>query len=330
MDTPANRMLRWVQLCAACRRGLGYWHAMTMSASHGVAQARYELGDLFGAANEALTVCNHRTTALGERHIDTLTSRLCAVMWQAEAAGLQAHTLENLDFLIGALDSVVGPDHPSTLVARFARVAWAPGDDIGDIDLLSEWEVLPEDLALVRGPDDPLTLTAEEQREVARGKWRNNVAEIRQIAYDLYIDMESEDDDYEEEDEDEGGVWTPGNLDEDTLEMVADNADEQASLVNDRFRTVVAVKRAYLRSARSSGAESLEALQWRYYLAWLLYGGQEWESAARRATALANDCGRLLEDGHPLAASCRELAQYAESHSRDPLPAYWQGDPGED
>ncbi len=94
MDTPANRMLRWVQLCAACRRGLGYWHAMTMSASHGVAQARYELGDLFGAANEALTVCNHRTTALGERHIDTLTSRLCAVMWQAEAAGLQAHTLK--------------------------------------------------------------------------------------------------------------------------------------------------------------------------------------------------------------------------------------------
>ncbi len=324
-DVPADRLLRWVRLCAAARRGLGYWHVLTMAASHGAAGARHDLGDLFGATNEMMAVYNHRKAALGERHVDTLVSQLGAVVWQAEAAGLQATTLENLDFVAGALSDVAGPDHPNTLAARFTRAAWTPTDRLRDIDLCSEWEVLVEDLARIRGPEDPMTRSAEEHRQVARANWQKCLAEIREIAYDLYIDMESEDEGTEI-DEDRGWMES-GNLDADALERVADDADEQESLLAAQFDHIVAVKRAYFRCARGAGPESLEALQWRYFLAWLLLDVREFDSAAQRATALVRDCDRLLGAERPFTDACRRLLQCADSRSWGLEPAYWRGDP---
>ena len=56
VDTPAQRLVTWVDLCGAATRQVGFKHALTLSALFGCAQARRALDDPLGASIDAFAV----------------------------------------------------------------------------------------------------------------------------------------------------------------------------------------------------------------------------------------------------------------------------------
>lgn len=257
---PAARLLRWVQLCGAETRVFGPRNELTLAAAFGVAQARHDLGDPFGASTDALIVVGYRRRLLGEHHPHTLAAQLSRLTWLGEAEGINDHTLNEFDELIVALQNTLGHDHEHTLIARYNRAVWTP-ETADEVERVSEWEVLGEDLARVLGEQHPVTVEAAQRLGAARAEWEDSVNETRNIAFDLFVDAESED---RELDVMPGRDWMdPGNLDDDAVAKVAEDADEQRSERVDLMEHAVEVKRALARSARTLGNDHIETLQWR-------------------------------------------------------------------
>lgn len=275
---PASRLVRWVQLCRAETRVLGPRHELTLSAAYAAALARHQLGDPFGASNDALIVVGRRRLLLGDNHADTLAAQLSRLTWLAEAQGINTHTLDKFDELIVDMQNALGHDHLYTALARYNRAFWTPDADNG-IERISEWEVLAEDLVRVLGEEHAVTIDTLRRCEAGRAEWEADLNDFRGIAFDLLIDVESEQRDVElEPDRD----WmATGNLDDDAQGKVADDADEQRGERADLMEHTVALKKALNRSARTLGCDHLETLQWRYYLAWWLWNGHEFDPAAQ-------------------------------------------------
>lgn len=211
---PAARLLRWVQLCGAETRVFGPRNELTLAAAFGVAQARHDLGDPFGASTDALIVVGYRRRLLGEHHPHTLAAQLSRLTWLGEAEGINDHTLNEFDELIVALQNTLGHDHEHTLIARYNRAVWTP-ETADEVERVSEWEVLAEDLARVLGEQHPVTVEAAQRLGAARAEWEDSVNETRNIAFDLFVDAESED---REIDVMPGRDWMdPGNLDDDAV-----------------------------------------------------------------------------------------------------------------
>lgn len=321
-DDPAGRLVRWVQLCGAETRVFGPRHELTLSAAYGVAVARHALGDPFGASTDALVVVGYRRRLLGDHHPDTLAAQLSRLSWLCEAQGCNDHTLKEFDALIVDLQNAVGHDHENTLAARYNRARWTP-DTSNEIERISEWEVIAEDLARVLGEQHPVTVAAVQALAAARAEWEDSLNEIRNIAFDLYVDAESEDRDI---DVMPGRDWmNPGNLDEDAQDKVAEDADEQRSERADLMEHTIAVKMALARTARTRGNDDIETLQWRYYLAWWLWQGHEFDAAGPRAQKLIDDCVRLLGDGHPLTGAARVLQERITNREWGGLSPFWDG-----
>lgn len=195
-----------------------------------------------------------------------------------EAEGINDHTLNEFDELIVALQNTLGHDHEHTLIARYNRAVWTP-ETADEVERVSEWEVLAEDLARVLGEQHSVTVEAAQRLGAARAEWEDSVNETRNIAFDLFVDAESED---REIDVMPGRDWmAPGNLDDDVVAKVAEDADEQRSDRVDLMEHAVEVKRALARSARRLGNDHIETLQWRYYLAWWLWNGHEFDLPRR-------------------------------------------------
>lgn len=321
---PGPRLVQWVQLCGLSTRVFGVKHEVTLTAAYGAALARRELGDLFGASTDALVVYTHRARLLGEHHPDTLAARLSQVMWRGESKDAKESELAILDDLAPVMETVLGHDHPNTLLARYVRAQWTPENGASDVDRISEWEVLVDDLVHGRGGNDPLTVAAQERRAQARQEWQAYLREFRAIAFDLYVDEEAEDLDIEMPDD--RGWGDPGNLDDDAMAKVSDDADEQESERDLVMQQVVAAKKALSACIRTSGYQSPQALHWRYYLAWLLWEGRELDATAVRSDRLVDDCVRLLGDGHLLTQASRELAAYAKARTWVGVIPYWRGD----
>lgn len=321
-DDPAGRLVRWVQLCGAETRAFGPRHELTLSAAYGVAVARHALGDPFGASADALVVVGYRRRLLGEHHPDTLAAQLSRLSWMCEAQGCNDHTLKEFDELIVALQNAVGHDHEHTLVARYNRARWTP-ETFNEIERISEWEVIAEDLARVFGEQHPVSLGAVQALAAARAEWEDSLNEIRNIAFDLYVDAESEDRGI---DVMPGRDWmNPGNLDEDAQDKVAEDADEQRSERADLMEHATAVKKALAVTARTRGNDDIGTLQWRYYLAWWLWQGHEFDPAGQRARKLIDDCVRLLGDDHPLTGATRALEHHITNREWAGLSPFWDG-----
>lgn len=319
---PAARLVRWVQLCGAETRTFGPRNELTLAAAFGAAQARHDLGDPFGASTDALVVVGYRRRLLGEHHPHTLAAQLSRLTWLGEAEGINDHTLNEFDELIVAPQNTLGHDHEHTLIARYNRAIWTP-ETADEIERNSEWEVLTGDLVRVLGAQHPMALDAAQRLGAARAEWEDSVNETRNIAFDLFVDAESEDRDV---DIMPGRDWmNPGNLDEDALAKVADDADEQRSERVDLMEHTVEVKKALARSARARGNDDIETLQWRYYLAWWLWSGHEFASAAARTRKLINDSVRVLGADHPLTGATRTLDDNIANRVWGGLSPFWDG-----
>lgn len=319
---PAQRLLRWVQLCGAETRVFGPRHELTLAAAYGVALARSALGDPFGASTDALIVVGYRRRLLGEHHPHTLAAQLSRLAWLGEAEGANAHTLKEFDDLIVDLQNTLGHDHEHSLLARYNRARFTP-EDADEIERISEWEVLTEDLERVLGHEHPVTIDADQRRTAARAEWEDSLNETRNIAFDLYIDAEAEDRDIEFA---PGREWMDtGNLDDDAVGKVAEDADEQRSERADLMEHAIEVKKALARSAREVGNDALETLQWKYYLAWWLWHGHEFDSAAVRTRKLIDDCVRLLDEDDPLTGAARALEDYIANREWGGLTPFWDG-----
>lgn len=319
---PAARLLRWVQLCGAETRVFGPRNELTLAAAFGVAQARHDLGDPFGASTDALIVVGYRRRLLGEHHPHTLAAQLSRLTWLGEAEGINDHTLNEFDELIVALQNTLGHDHEHTLIARYNRAVWTP-ETADEVERVSEWEVLAEDLARVLGEQHPVTVEAAQRLGAARAEWEDSVNETRNIAFDLFVDAESED---REIDVMPGRDWMdPGNLDDDAVAKVAEDADEQRSERVDLMEHAVEVKRALARCARTLGNDHIETLQWRYYLAWWLWNGHEFDPAAARTRKLIDDGGRVLGEDHPLIDATRTLDHHITNRVWGGLSPFWDG-----
>lgn len=319
---PAARLVRWVQLCGAETRVFGPRNELTLAAAFGVAQARHDLGDPFGASTDALVVVGYRRRLLGEHHPHTLAAQLSRLTWLGEAEGINDHTLNEFDELIVALQNALGHDHEHTLIARYNRAIWTP-ETADEIERISEWEVLTEDFVRVLGAQHPMALDAAQRLGAARAEWEDSINETRNIAFDLFVDAESEDRDV---DVMPGRDWmNPGNLDEDALAKVADDADEQRSERVDLMKHTVEVKKALACSARARGNDDIETLQWRYYLAWWLWNGHEFAPAAARTRKLIDDSVRVLGADHPLTGAARTLDDNIANRVWGGLSPFWDG-----
>ncbi len=300
----------------------GVRHELTLSALYAGALARHDLGDNFGASADANVTYAYRERLLGEHHPDTLSARLARVTWLGEAVGATSHTLNNLDELISVMQTGLGHDHPNTLVARYTRAAWTPAS-ANDVERISEWEVLAEDLARVHGEQHPLTVAGREKLDEARAEWADTLNETRGIAFNLLVDMESENLGLDLSPE---RSWDDtGNLDDDAVERVADRADEERSEHAELMDNVVAAKKALSQSARTLGNDAYQTLLWRYYLAWWFWNGHEFAPGGRRTKRLIDDCVRLLGEEHPLTAASRDLLYYIDTQTWRGCPLFWDG-----
>lgn len=319
---PASRLVRWVQLCGAETRVFGSRHELTLSAAYAAALARHQLGDPFGASNDALIVVGYRRRLLGEHHADTLAAQLSHLTWLAEAQGINTHTLNEFDALIGDMQNALGHDHLYTMLARYNRAFWTPDTD-NDIERISEWEVLAEDLVRVLGDEHAVTIDTLQRRDAARAEWQADLDDFRGLAFDLLVDLESEH--REVELEPGRGYMQPGNLDDDAQDKVAEDADEQRSERADLMEHTVEVKKELGRSARALGSDHIEPLQWRYYLAWWLWNGHEFDAAGQRTRKLIDDCVRVLGEEHPLTGAVRALDYCITNRQWGGLSPFWDG-----
>jgi hypothetical protein len=322
-EDPASRLVRWVRLCGAETRAFGVGNETMLAAAFMVAQARYDLGDTYGASSDALVVANYRRRRLGEHHPDTLAAQLARLTWLGEASGVSSYELDGIGALITVAENALGHDHDTALRARLILAAWVPKTAANEVDWISEWESLSEDLARALGEQHQLAVTAREQRAQARAEWEESLNATHEIAFDLYVDAESEDRDIELAPERD---WMdPGNLDDEALEKVADDADEQRSERADLMENVVAAKKALSQSARTRGNDDYETLRWRYYLAWRFWYGHEFESAGHRTRRLIDDCVRLLGENDALTVASRKLLSYIDDRTWTGLPPFWDG-----
>lgn len=321
-DDPARRLLRWVQLAAAETRVFGARHELTLSALYGVALARHDLGDVFGASTDALIVVGYRRRLLGEHHPHTLAAQLSRLTWMGEAGAVNDHTLNEFDDLIVALQNTLGHDHEQALLARYYRALWTP-DTANEIERISQWEVLAEDLERTLGEQHPVSVDAAQRLAVARAEWEVDLDDFRGLALDLLIDLESEHRDVELEPG--RGYMQPGNLDDDAQDKVAEDADEQRSERADLMEHTIEVKKALGRSARALGNEHLDVLQWRYYLAWWLWNGHEFDAAGQQTQKLIDDCVRLLGEDHALTGATRALDSHITNRVWGGILPFWDG-----
>lgn len=322
VEDPARRLLRWVQLCGAETRVFGVRHELTLSAAYGVAVARHDLGDPFGASSDALVVEGYRRGLLGLHHPDTLAAKLSRLTWRGEAMGATADVLDGLDELIPDMQDALGHDHPHTLLARYTRAAWT-SQSANEVERISEWEPLVEDLARVLGEQNALTVAGRAKVTECQAEWEGSLNDTREIAFDLYVDMESEDRGIEVP---PGREWLdPGNLEGAALDKVVDDADEQRSSRAELMEHAIAVKKALSQSARALGNDAYETLRWRYYLAYWLWYGHEFEPAGERTRRLIADCVRVLGEDDPLTAASRELLSNIEAQVWGGLSPFWDG-----
>jgi hypothetical protein len=320
---PAVRLVNWVRLCGAETRVFGAWNEVTLEAVQMVASARRDLGDPFGASSDAATVYDYRRQLLGDTHPNTLSAQLARLTWLGEASGVTDFVLDGLAELVSVMQHVIGHDDVNTLSARFTLTAYTPKTADSEVEWISEWESLFADLVRVLGEEHQLTVAAREHLTQARLEWQSSLDATREIAFDLFVDMESEDHDIDQV-ADRGWMAT-GNLDDELVDKVADDADEQQSERADLMKSVVAAKIALSESTRTLGSDARETLQWRYYLAWCFFSGHEFESASRRTRGLIEDCVRLLGDDDPLTVASRELLSFSESRSWGGLSPFWDG-----
>ncbi len=307
---PADRLLRWVDLCGADTRVFGARHPLTLAAAYGAAWARRDLGDPYGASMEALVVHQHRVRLLGEHHPETLAARLAHVSWHGEAMGVTAKTLNDLDDLIPVLQKALGHDDPTTLTARYTRALWTPESADDTMERISEWEVLAEDLARGRGDADPLTLSALDKRDAARMEWQDLLEATRDIAYSLELQEHRDD---------------PNCPDAEAETRATDGADEEESNQSYLFECVLTAKRALSQCARDAGDDAHQTLLWRYYLAWCLWAGHEFGSAGRRARRLVQDSTIIVGEDHPLTEAARNLLSFSDSQEWTGLSPFWDG-----
>lgn len=322
-EDPASRLVRWVRLCGAETRAFGVEHEVTLSAAYMVAQARYDLGDPFGASADAVSVVMYRRQRLGEHHPETLATQLARLAWLGEATGATAFVLKGLDELVTVAGNALGHDDEMTLRARYILALWTPRTAGNDVDWISEWELLEDDLARGLGEEHPLTAAAREQLAAVRTEWEQDLDEVRSLAFHLFVDMESEERDV---DQPPGRGWAdPGNLDDDAVEKVIEDADDERSQRADLMENVVAAKKALSRSARAAGNDAYETLLWRYFLAWRFWEGHEFGTAGQRTRRLIDDCARLLGDNHELTEASRTMLQFVDTQTWSGLPLFWDG-----
>lgn len=307
---PAERLLRWVHLCGADTRVFGARHPLTLAAAYGAASARRDLGDPYGASMEALVVHQHRVRLLGEHHPETLAARLAQVSWHAEATGVTAKTLDDLDDLIPVLENALGHDDPTTLAARYTRALWTPESADDTMERISEWEVLAEDLARGRGEADPLTVSALGKRDAARIEWQDLLESTRDIAYNLELEEQSDD---------------PNCPDAEAEARATDAADEEESNQADFYECVLTAKRALSQCARDAGNDAHQTLLWRYYLAWCLWAGHEFGSAGQRTRQLIKDSRVIVGEDHPLTDAARILLSFIDTQAWTGLSPFWDG-----
>lgn len=235
-DDPADRLVRWVQLTGAETRVFGVRHELTLAAAYAAAFARHELGDTFGASQDALVVESYRRNLLGEHHPDTLAARLARLTWYGEATGVTDEILSRFDDLIPVLQNVLGHDHPDTVLARYTRTAWTPPTH-DEVETTSEWEILADDVARVHGNQHPLTVAARDKLAAAQADWQDSLDMCRELAADLWSDFIAED-----------RAGDPqsvrGSEVDDDLERVRDKADAEHAALIDLMATVVAVKKS--------------------------------------------------------------------------------------
>lgn len=322
-EDAGTRLVRWVQLCGAETRAFGVENEVTLSAAYMVAQARYDLGDPFGASSDAVPVVMYRRQLLGEHHPDTLAAQLARLGWLADATGATAFVRRSLDELITAAENALGHDNEITLRARYVLALLAPTTAGTEVDRMSEWEPLAEDVARGLGDEHPLSVAVREQRSAARAEWEEDLNEMRDLAFHLYVDMESEERDIEQP---PGRGWLDtGNLDEDTVDKVTEDADDQRSERAELMENVVAAKKALSRSARIAGNDAYETLLWRYFVAWLFWEGHEFEAAGQRTRRLIDDCVRLLGGDHELTQASRTMLHFIDTRTWTGLPLFWDG-----
>ncbi|OBA57665.1 hypothetical protein A5647_22835 [Mycobacterium sp. 1100029.7] len=320
---PAVRLVNWVRLCGAETRVFGVWHEVTLEAVQMVAAARRDLGDPFGASSDALTAYDYRRQLLGDAHPNTLSAQLARLTWLGEATGITDFILDGLAELVPAMQNTFGHDDVNTLTARFTQTAYTPKSADNEVEWISEWESLFADLVRVLGEEHQLTVAARDPLSQARIEWQSSLDATREIAFDLFVDMESEERDVEKvADRD----WMDtGNLDDELVDQVADDADEQRSERVDLMESVVAAKIALSASARTRGDNARETLQWRYYVAWCFFNGHEFETAGRRTRRLIEDCVRVLGEHDPLTTASRELLSFIDSRAWAGLSPFWDG-----
>ncbi|SPM33938.1 hypothetical protein MRAB57_1745 [Mycobacterium rhizamassiliense] len=322
-EDPGSRLVRWVRLCGAETRAFGVEHEVTLSAAYMVAQARYDLGDPFGASSDAVSVVMYRRQRLGEHHPETLATQLTRLAWLGEATGATTFVLKSLDELITAAGNALGQDNEITLQARYILALWTPRTAGNDVDWISEWEPLADDLARGLGDEHPLTAAAREQLAAVRTEWEQDLDEVRSLAFELFVDMESEERDV---DQPPGRDWgEPGNLDDDAVDKVTEDADDERSQRADLMENVVAAKKALSRSVRAAGNDAHETLLWRYFLAWQFWEGHEFETAGQRTRRLIDDCTRLLGGDHELTEASRTMLHFVDTQTWTGLPLFWDG-----
>lgn len=316
-DDPADRLVRWVQLTGAETRVFGVRHELTLAAAYAAAFARHELGDTFGASQDALVVESYRRNLLGEHHPDTLAARLARLTWYGEATGVTDEILSRFDDLIPVLQNVLGHDHPDTVLARYTRTAWTPPTH-DEVETTSEWEILADDVARVHGNQHPLTVAARDKLAAAQADWQDSLDMCRELAADLWSDFIAED-----------RAGDPqsvrGSEVDDDLERVRDKADAEHAALIDLMATVVAVKKALADSARTAGNDALPTLLWRYYLAYQLWDAHRFEPAGPRTRRLVDDCARVLGEEHTLTTAAQELLSRIDERTWRHCSLYWDG-----
>ncbi|OBG67154.1 hypothetical protein A9X05_07610 [Mycobacterium sp. E3298] len=322
-EDAATRLVRWVRLCGAETRVFGVEHEVTLSAAYMVAQARYDLGDPFGASSDAVPVVTYRRQLLGAHHPETLAAQLARLGWLGEATGPTSFVLKSLNELITTAENALGHDDEITLRARYVRALLTPKTSGTEVDCISEWDLLAEDLTRGLGEAHPLSVGAREQRSAAYAEWEQDLNEVRDLAFHLFVDVESEERDI---DQPPGRDWLDtGDLDEDAVEKVTEDADDQRAERAALMENVVAAKKALSRSARAAGNDAYETLLWRYFLAWRFWEGHEFEAAGERTRRLIDDCARLLGDDHELTEASRTMLHFIDTRTWSGLPLFWDG-----
>ncbi len=293
---PPESVADWQQQVLDHVRQLGADHETTLAARANLAHHRGLAGDPIAALVDLEITSARCLSVLGADNPTTVGVSGLRAYWLA-ISGDRAAALDAYDRLWPQAVRTLGPDHLTTLSIRLGYSDLRDWEDNPGGAVAAYQELLDAHTRIL-GSDHPTTATVAATLE----HWRAEVADLANIARDLYTDMEL----------DESGR---DELSEDQRRTVDDQVEEFISASQSDVDGVVELQVAVDKLTRQRGPDDPEVLEVRRMLANHKVTAGDIDGGLADYEAVIRDHTRVLGPAHRQTFEARRYHAFALDHS---------------